>query len=93
MHRPWSYPPDTGKRFESLIERQRRPEEMDQFVWFCERCKQRLFETTIRFDDPGDAVKKVYEAMKADVKNRTVHPGLGCADEPATIKTGVRDHH
>ena len=54
-----------------VIERKRRSYELDRFVWFCEKCDSKLFETTLRFDDPSDAVKTAYEKLKANEKLRT----------------------
>jgi 3-hydroxyanthranilate 3,4-dioxygenase len=49
-----------------VVERIRRPDEQDRFVWFCERCNNGLYETSVRFDDPTDAVKEAHAAMSAD---------------------------
>ena len=54
-----------------VVERKRRPEEQDRFVWFCEKCDTKLYETAVRFDDPSDAVKKATDTIKADEKLRT----------------------
>ena len=39
-----------------VVERRRRPDERDRFIWPCEKCGNSLYETEIRFDDPGNAV-------------------------------------
>ncbi len=49
-----------------VIERKRRPDELDRFVWYCEGCGTKLYETTVRFDDPSDAVKTANESMKSN---------------------------
>lgn len=54
-----------------VVERKRQPQEMDRFVWFCENCSNKLYETTVRFDDPTDAVKKATDSMKSDPRLRT----------------------
>jgi 3-hydroxyanthranilate 3,4-dioxygenase len=54
-----------------VVERKRRPEERDVFVWFCERCGEQLYETSIRFDDPSDAVKTATDKIRSDVQLRT----------------------
>ncbi len=59
------------KSWTFVIERKRSPEELDRFVWFCEKCNTQLYETTVRFDEPSDAVKQAYEAMKTEIKLRT----------------------
>ncbi len=53
-----------------VIERKRRPDELDRFVWYCEKCGTKLYETTIRFDDPTDAVKRANDSMKTNKEMR-----------------------
>jgi hypothetical protein len=47
--------------------------EEDKFVWFCEGCGNKLYETTVRFDDPTDAVKRA-----TDVRSL----GFQCPENP-----------
>ena len=54
-----------------VIERRRRPDELDRFVWYCEKCGTKLYETTVRFDDPTDAVKRANDSMKTNKEMRT----------------------
>lgn len=54
-----------------VVERKRRPDEVDRFVWFCEKCANPLHETTVRFDDPSDAVKQATDRIRSDEKLRT----------------------
>ncbi len=54
-----------------VIERRRRPDEQDRFVWYCEKCGTKLYETTVRFDDPTDAVKRANDSMKTNKEKRT----------------------
>ena len=49
-----------------VVERKRGKEEIDRFIWPCENCGNKLYETEVRFDDPGDAVKKATDSLKAD---------------------------
>jgi 3-hydroxyanthranilate 3,4-dioxygenase len=49
-----------------VVERKRAKEEIDRFIWPCEECGSKLYETEVHFDDPGDAVKKATESLKAD---------------------------
>ncbi len=51
-----------------VVERRRRQDELDRFIWPCERCGEKLYETEVRFDDPSDAVAKATNAMRADPK-------------------------
>lgn len=49
-----------------VVERQRGKDEVDRFIWPCENCGHQLYETEVRFDDPGDAVAKATAALKRD---------------------------
>ncbi|HLN88222.1 MAG TPA: 3-hydroxyanthranilate 3,4-dioxygenase [Candidatus Limnocylindrales bacterium] len=64
------YLPHSPRRAEGswtyVVERKRGPNEIDRFIWPCERCGKSLFETEVRFDDPGDAVRNATDAMKSD---------------------------
>lgn len=60
-----------------VVERKRRPDEIDRFAWFCERCGGKLYETSLRFDDPGDAVKTATDKIRSDAGLRTCR---GCGE-------------
>jgi 3-hydroxyanthranilate 3,4-dioxygenase len=49
-----------------VVERQRGKEELDRFIWPCENCGNKLYETEVRFDDPGDAVRTATDSLKSD---------------------------
>jgi 3-hydroxyanthranilate 3,4-dioxygenase len=49
-----------------VVERTRAKEEIDRFIWPCEKCGNQLYATEVRFDDPGDAVKNATAALIAD---------------------------
>lgn len=70
-----AYIPHSPRRGEGswtlVIERKRRASEQDRFVWFCEKCGDKLYETTLSFDDPTDAVKLATERIRSDEKLRT----------------------
>ena len=53
-----------------VVERVRRPDEIDGFIWVCGNCTHTLYETTARFNEPADTVQKAYEAMAADASLR-----------------------
>jgi 3-hydroxyanthranilate 3,4-dioxygenase len=57
-----------------LIERKRRPEETEQFVWFCEQCDAQVHAQTVSQEDFAGQVPRIYEAFNADSRLRT------CAD-------------
>ena len=54
-----------------VVERPRSKDEIDSFIWPCEKCGHQLYATEVRFDDPGDAVNKATAALKADPKLAT----------------------
>ena len=54
-----------------VIERKRRPEENEEFVWFCEKCDARVLGRTVVQGDVGAQVAKIYEAFNADAALRT----------------------
>jgi 3-hydroxyanthranilate 3,4-dioxygenase len=48
--------------FVLVLERKRRPEERDRFLWFCERCHAQLYESVKQVRDYGeDPVSRAYE--------------------------------
>jgi 3-hydroxyanthranilate 3,4-dioxygenase len=49
-----------------VVERSRTPQEADRFIWPCEGCGETLYETAVRFDDPGDAVANATNRMKSE---------------------------
>lgn len=49
-----------------VIEHRRGKEEIDRFIWPCENCGNNLYETEVRFDDPGDAVNRATNSLKSD---------------------------
>jgi 3-hydroxyanthranilate 3,4-dioxygenase len=49
-----------------VVERKRGKGEIDRFIWPCEECGNNLYETEVRFDDPGDAVAKATNSLRAN---------------------------
>jgi 3-hydroxyanthranilate 3,4-dioxygenase len=54
-----------------VVERTRSNQEIDRFIWPCEKCGNQLYATEVRFDDPSDAVNVATAALKADPKLAT----------------------
>jgi 3-hydroxyanthranilate 3,4-dioxygenase len=55
-----------------VLERKRRPGEVDRFQWFCEQCDGKLYETTRTVGDYAeDPVSSVYREFYAADTNRT----------------------
>lgn len=54
-----------------VIERKRKPEETESFLWFCERCDEKVLSQTIPQGEFTQHVLKMYEAFNADETLRT----------------------
>ena len=55
-----------------VIERKRKPEESEQFLWFCEQCDEEvLARTVVQTEDTGTQVSAIYEEFNADPLLRT----------------------
>ncbi len=54
-----------------VIECKRRPEETEEFVWFCERCDCTVYSRSVNQGGLGQQVAAIYEAFNADESLRT----------------------
>jgi len=54
-----------------VVERKRREDEQDVFVWYCDECGDRVYEAVQHFNAPGEAIARAYEELKADEQLRT----------------------
>jgi 3-hydroxyanthranilate 3,4-dioxygenase len=54
-----------------VIERKRKPDEVEEFVWFCEMCDEKVLSQTVLQGDVASRVTKVYERFNADRATRT----------------------
>lgn len=61
-------PPDT---WGLVIERKRRPEELDRLAWFCERCQAQLHEVTFSCADIETQLREAILAFNRDEALRT----------------------
>ena len=63
------FPPDA---FMLVLERKRRPDEQDRFLWFCEKCKAQLYEVVKHVADyREDPVSRAYDAFHSAESHRT----------------------
>jgi 3-hydroxyanthranilate 3,4-dioxygenase len=53
-----------------VIERKRKADEDEEFVWFCEKCNQKVLSRTVVQGDIGSQVSKIYEEFNADPELR-----------------------
>lgn len=49
-----------------VIERKRRAEEIERFVWFCERCDAKVLERTVTQGEIAKQVAEIYAAFNAE---------------------------
>ncbi|MGH7320935.1 MAG: 3-hydroxyanthranilate 3,4-dioxygenase [Candidatus Rokuibacteriota bacterium] len=61
-------PPDT---WGLVIERRRRPDELDRLAWFCERCEGKLHEVSFACEDIETQLKAAIQAFNASAALRT----------------------
>ena len=54
-----------------VIERKRSSQENEEFVWFCERCDEKVLARTVVQGDVASQVTEVYETFNADPAIRT----------------------
>jgi 3-hydroxyanthranilate 3,4-dioxygenase len=67
--------PHSPQRFANtvglVIERVRRPEEQDGFLWFCERCHAPLYSEYLHVSDIEAQLPPVFDRFYGSVENRT----------------------
>lgn len=49
-----------------VIERKRRPEELEQFLWFCENCDEQVLARSVAPAEAAAEVRRIYETFNAD---------------------------
>ena len=54
-----------------VIERKRKADEKESFLWFCEKCDAKVLSHTIAQGEFTQQVLKMYESFNADQKQRT----------------------
>jgi 3-hydroxyanthranilate 3,4-dioxygenase len=77
--------PHSPQRFANtvgvVVERRRRPEEQDGFLWFCERCGHKLYEEFLHVDDIVKQLPPVFERFYGSEENRSC-PNCGAVMPP-----------
>ena len=53
-----------------VIERKRRPDELDGFMWYCDNCDNLLYEAYLHVSDIVTQLPPVFERFYADEANR-----------------------
>lgn len=54
-----------------VVERTRREDELDGFMWFCERCGHKLYEEFLHVSDIVEDLPPVFERFYSEPRNRT----------------------
>lgn len=54
-----------------VIERKRRPDELEHFLWFCENCDEQVLSRTVAPAEAAAEVRRIYEMFNADATVRT----------------------
>jgi 3-hydroxyanthranilate 3,4-dioxygenase len=54
-----------------VVERKRRDNELDGFMWFCDNCNNKLYEEYLYVDDIVEQLPPVFERFYADESKRT----------------------
>lgn len=54
-----------------VVERQRKPEELDGFIWYCEQCHTKLHEVFLHVSDIVADLPPVFERFWSDTSART----------------------
>lgn len=65
-----------------VIERQRRPEEQDGFLWYCERCHHPLYSEYLHVSDIVSQLPPVFERFHASLEHRTCKACGAVAPKP-----------
>jgi 3-hydroxyanthranilate 3,4-dioxygenase len=67
--------PHSPQRFENtvgiVVERQRGPEELDGFMWFCDHCNHKLYEEFLHVSDIVKDLPPVFERFNSNLEART----------------------
>lgn len=67
-----------------VIERKRRSEENEEFVWFCEKCDEKVLSRTVIQGNIAPQVARIYEEFNADTKLRACR-GCGYVFPPTPM--------
>jgi 3-hydroxyanthranilate 3,4-dioxygenase len=66
-HSPQRYPDTVGL----VVERQRRPDELDGFIWYCEQCHHKLHEEFLHVTDIVADLPPIFDRFWSDTAART----------------------
>ncbi len=81
-HSPQRFPNTVGL----VIERSRRPKEIDHLRWYCEGCWETLYDETFRLTDITTQLKPIMERFFGDRKLRTCKKCGAVMDAPQAAR-------
>ncbi|HEX6512894.1 MAG TPA: 3-hydroxyanthranilate 3,4-dioxygenase [Chloroflexota bacterium] len=65
-----------------VVERKRRPGELDGILWFCERCDAKLYERSFRCDDIEKEIRAAIDEFYGSQEHRTCAHCGAVVDKP-----------
>ncbi len=71
-----------------VIERKRRPEELEEFIWFCEKCDEKVLSRSVVQGNIPAQVNRIYEEFNADPRIRTCGCGYVFPTTPMAERLG-----
>jgi 3-hydroxyanthranilate 3,4-dioxygenase len=69
-----------------VIERQRKPGELDHLRWYCEECRDVLYDASFQLEDLGTQLKPIIESFYSDEGMRTCNKCGAVMEVPAPAK-------
>lgn len=69
-----------------VVERKRRPDELDGFMWFCEKCGAKLYEEFLHVSDIVKQLPPIFERFYGSIDNRTCKQCGTVMEPPAPPK-------
>ncbi|RME52837.1 MAG: 3-hydroxyanthranilate 3,4-dioxygenase [Deltaproteobacteria bacterium] len=66
-----------------VVERRRRPGELDGFQWYCETCHAKLYEEFVPLQDIVSQLPEIFDRFYADPQNSTCHACGTIMERPA----------
>ncbi len=54
-----------------VVERRRKPEELDAFEWYCQACGERLYQEAFKLENIATQFPPIFERFYGDAENTT----------------------
>ena len=70
-----------GEAWTFVVERRRRPGDIDRYAWFCEKCNNKLYEISYEHEGPSNKPNTAFqEAMNQLRSNKELRTCKKCGD-------------